>query len=100
MAEWLNEEREMRIFILFTNFTFVSKPRIHIYRSFEEQAAEEAAAEAAYSPVERLRETVELILRVYGVTREELMSRPKSKRINFTQPDWIVKARQMAHAKK
>lgn len=78
----------------------MSKPHIHIYKSFEEQAAAEAAAEAAYSPIGRLRETVELILRVYCVTREELMARPKSKRINFTQPDWIVKARQLANAKK
>lgn len=63
----------------------MTKWRIHIYNSFEEQQAADIAAELAKSPVERLRETVELILRVYGVTREELKSRPKSKRINIVR---------------
>lgn len=63
----------------------MTKRRIHIYNSFEEQQQAEIAAELARSPVERLRETVELILRVYGVTREDLKNRPKSKRINITR---------------
>ena len=83
MAQWLNEEREMALFILFTNFTFVNKPRIRIYKSFEEQAADEAAEVAAQPPLQRIKETVELILRVYGVTREDLINRKRSNRINI-----------------
>lgn len=66
------------------------KMKLRIYNSFEEQAADEAADVAAQPPMMRIKETVELILRVYGVTREDLMNRPQSKRINFTQPDWVV----------
>ena len=58
---------------------------IRIYKSFEEQAAAEAAEVVKQAPMERIRETVELILRVYGVTREELKARPKSKRIIITK---------------
>ena len=59
--------------------------KIRIYTSHEERAAAEAAESAGQTPVERLRETVELILRVYGVTREELAARKKSKRITITR---------------
>lgn len=55
--------------------------KLRVYKSFEEQAADEAAEAAKQSPLERIRETVELILRVYGVSREELKKRKKSNRI-------------------
>ena len=59
------------------------KPRLRIYNSFEEAAEAEARDAAEQSPIERIRETVELILRVYGVTREELMARKKTRRITI-----------------
>ncbi|MES2703143.1 MAG: hypothetical protein V4649_10915 [Bacteroidota bacterium] len=59
--------------------------RISIFTSFEDAARAEALVAAQQSPIERLRETVELILRVYGVTREELNNRKKSNRITILQ---------------
>jgi hypothetical protein len=51
------------------------KMKLRIFHSFEEAAEAEALADAQQTPVERLRETVELILKVYGVTREQLKAR-------------------------
>jgi len=59
--------------------------KIRIYTSFDEQAAAEAADVAKQPPMERIKETVELILRVYGVTREQLNNRKRSNRINIIQ---------------
>ena len=57
--------------------------KIRIFKSFEEAEEAEANDIAMQSPVERLRETVERILRVYGVTREQLMARDKKLHINI-----------------
>jgi hypothetical protein len=59
------------------------KMHLRIYKSFEEQAEAETAEVALQPPLERIRETVELILRVYGVTREQLNNRKRSNRINI-----------------
>ncbi len=59
--------------------------RIRIYKSFDEQAEAEAATVAQQPPLERIRETVELILRAYNVTREELNSRKKSNHIKILE---------------
>ncbi len=59
--------------------------RLRIFKSFEEAAEADAADIANQAPVERLRETVELILRVYGVTREQLKARDKKFHINITR---------------
>jgi hypothetical protein len=57
--------------------------KLSVFKSWEE--AEEAAAKAIslQSPVERIRETVALILRVYGVTQEELNNRRKKLHIKI-----------------
>ena len=57
--------------------------KLRVYQSFEEAAEDEAAAAAAKSPVDAIRETVKLILRVYGVTQEELNMRRKKMHINI-----------------
>jgi ParB-like chromosome segregation protein Spo0J len=59
--------------------------RLRIYKSFEEAAEEEAYAAAQQTPVERLRQTFEPILRVYGVTREELNERRGKPRLHITR---------------
>jgi hypothetical protein len=59
--------------------------KLQVYKSFEEQAAAEAAEAANQTPLDRIRETVELILRVYGVSREDLINRKKSNRIKVIQ---------------
>jgi len=56
---------------------------LRIYRSFEEAARSEAMIDARKPPLEGLRETVELILRAYGVTREQLIERRKKMHINI-----------------
>ncbi len=57
--------------------------KIRIFKSFEEAEEAEAMEIARQSPVERLRETVERILRVYGVTREQLKARDKKLHITI-----------------
>ncbi len=57
--------------------------KLSVFRSFEEAAEAEALADARQIPQERIKETVELILRVYGVTREELKARRNKLHINI-----------------
>ena len=59
------------------------KMNLRIYKSFEEAAEAEARAAAMKPPMEGLRDTVELILRVYGVTREQLIKRRNKMHINI-----------------
>jgi len=67
---------------------FVGK-KIRIFKSFEEAEEAEAMDIAQQSPAERLRETVERILRVYGVTREQLVARHKKLHINIIRATTI-----------
>ncbi len=46
--------------------------QLHIFQSQEEAETYFAKKNAKQDPVSRLRETVELILRTYGYSREEL----------------------------
>ncbi|MCD6013380.1 MAG: hypothetical protein K0Q79_3242 [Flavipsychrobacter sp.] len=62
------------------------KPKLRIYSSFEEAARSEAADAANKSPLTGLKETVDLILRVYGVTQESLKARRKKLHINIIAP--------------
>lgn len=63
--------------------TVASSPRrIKIYTSLEEAKQDEINYIINQSPVERLRQTVELIFRVYKVTRESLKEK-KYSRINI-----------------
>ena len=49
--------------------------KLRIFHSFEEQEAAEIADLLTQSPMERIRETVALILRVYGIPENELIKR-------------------------
>ena len=69
------------------------KPRLRIYNSFEEAATGEAQAVAMQAPIEHIRETVELILWVYGVTRKQLIDRPKSRRIKIIDTSWYKESK-------
>ncbi|MGF1924327.1 MAG: hypothetical protein ACQUHE_09130 [Bacteroidia bacterium] len=54
----------------------VSSPhRLKIFTSLEEAKQDEINYIINQSPIERLRQTVELILRIYNVTRESLKER-------------------------
>lgn len=57
--------------------------KIKIYDSLEQAELDAIAEILGQSPVERLRETVELILRTYNTTREELKSRKSTKTIRI-----------------
>ena len=49
--------------------------KLRVYKSWEEVEEAEALAAALQPPLERIKETVALIFRVYGVTQEELNNR-------------------------
>lgn len=61
-----------------------SKGTVRIYHSFEEAERADLQYAADQNPIERLRETVELILRVYGVTREMLLKQKPNNRVTIT----------------
>ncbi len=57
--------------------------QLHIYTSIEQMEEAEHRKDAEKDPVSGLQETVELILRVYGVTREDLHQRKSNNRIKI-----------------
>lgn len=59
------------------------KNRIYIFNSFEAAKEKEINDIIKQSPVDRLRQTVELILRVYKVSREDLKNRTASHKIRI-----------------
>ncbi len=56
---------------------------IRVYTSFDDAAKGELADILKQSPEDRIRETVQLILRVYGVTQEELNERTRNMKITI-----------------
>jgi len=54
-----------------------------IFSSIEDMEVERYRNAALQDRVEGLRKTVELILRVYGVSRETLLQRPKARTITI-----------------
>ena len=68
-----------------TNIKWVmnNNNRIKIFNSFEESKQDEINYIINQSPIERLRQTVELILRVYNVTRESLKEKKYSNKITI-----------------
>jgi len=59
------------------------KNRIHIFNSLEAAKEKEIQDIIKQSPVDRLRQTVELILRVYHVSREDLKNRTATRKIRI-----------------
>ena len=59
--------------------------KVRFFHSFEEQAAAEAEYATKRTPIERIRDTVQLILRAYGVTQEMLNKRERSLKIIITK---------------
>ncbi len=57
--------------------------KLRIFNSWDEAAAADAEDTLRQSPVERIRETVALILRVYGVTEADLEKRRGQLHINI-----------------
>lgn len=57
--------------------------KLRVFHSWDDAAKAEATDALRQSPVERIKETVALILRVYGVTQEQLNSRRKKLHINI-----------------
>lgn len=56
---------------------------IKIFSSFEEAEIFQIKSILKQSPAERIRDTVELILRVYGFTREQLKERKSDNKITI-----------------
>jgi hypothetical protein len=63
----------------------LSGKRLQIFHSFEEMERADDLAAANKTPLERIRDTVQLILRVYGVTQEDLNKRKKPRHITITR---------------
>jgi hypothetical protein len=60
-----------------------TKDRIRIFNSFEEAKESEIQDLINQSPIDRLKQTVELILRVHQVSREHLKSRTATGKIRI-----------------
>ena len=58
-------------------------PELRIFHSFAEAEQADLEATLKMDPIERVRQTVELILRAYGFTREELLKRKPSSKITI-----------------
>ena len=58
---------------------------LRIFHSFEEVSKAESETIALQNPVQRLRNTVELILRAYGFTRESLKDRKPKNNLTINQ---------------
>ncbi|MES2446261.1 MAG: hypothetical protein V4546_03705 [Bacteroidota bacterium] len=63
--------------------SYQTKCTIKIFKSFEEAKQDELDFIIKQSPIERLRQTVNLILKVYKVNREELKARNNFKKIKI-----------------
>jgi len=59
--------------------------KIQFFQSFEEAEDFDRRTISLQDPIKRLRDTVELIIRTYGLTRDQLNSRPQHNTITFTQ---------------
>ncbi|MBK7310942.1 MAG: hypothetical protein IPI93_09160 [Sphingobacteriaceae bacterium] len=57
--------------------------RISVFDSVAEQEASSYQAISKEDPVKRIKETVKLILKVYGYTNQSLKSRKSSNKITF-----------------
>ena len=57
--------------------------KIRVFHSFEEQEEYEISLLHKQNPLDRIKETVELILRVYNTRREELSKKKSTNRIKF-----------------
>ncbi len=66
-------------------YHFSGSKKLRVFHSFKEAEDAENVDAANKSPVERIKETVQLILRVYGVTQRELNMRKKNNRITITR---------------
>jgi hypothetical protein len=66
-----------------TNY-LIQGSALKVYHSFEEMNEGDAEYAASIHPIEGLRNTIELILLAYGVTREELETRVYSDKITVS----------------
>ena len=59
------------------------RPELTFFNSFEEMEIDDINTVLKQSPAQRIKETVELILRIYGFTRESLKKRKPDNEIYF-----------------
>ena len=58
---------------------------LKIYNSFEKQEDDQRKHSASLTPLERLKQTVELIIRSYGYTRESLKNLETDNKVTITK---------------
>lgn len=68
-----------------------AKMKLRIFSSFEKANEADAMDAAMQAPMDRIRDTVQLILRVYGVTEELLEKRRGKLHINIINDRWSPK---------
>ena len=61
--------------------------KLKVFQSHEAMENDRLKVAAEMDPVEGLAQTIELILRAYGTSREELSLRKRTKKITFTFPE-------------
>jgi len=64
-------------------YTPMKGMKLRIFHSFEEANAYDACEAARQAPLDRIRKTVQLILRTYGVTEEDLRKRRKKLKLEI-----------------
>ena len=62
---------------------YKTKRRIKVFTSFGEAEEYEIQQILKQNPEDRIRNTVDFILRIHGLTREEMAKRPFNKRITI-----------------
>ena len=61
--------------------------KLKVFHSHEEMENDRLRISAEMDPMEGIAQTTELILRVYGLTREELSQKPWSNKITINIPE-------------
>ena len=80
-----NEEEKREVNEPIAGYGALRGKKVRFFHSFEEQAAAEAQDAADRTHIERIRDTVQLILRAYGVTQEMLNKRERDWKITITK---------------
>ena len=78
-----NEEEKHKVNEPIAGYDIAKGKTVRIFHSFAEAEAAEDEEAANKSPIQRIRDTVQLILRTYGVTQEMLNKRKHDHKITI-----------------
>ncbi len=78
-----NEEEKREVNEPVAGYGALRGKKVRFFHSFEEAEAAENEDAANKPPIQRILDTVQLILRTYGFTQETLNKRPRSNKITI-----------------